>query len=100
MKKTILLALPFLLFGDRYMLISLIGVMFFSMTMSVTLAVLVSVLPDAPGLAFGLTASALWPGMIAGQLMTLTGPALWLCVLFSFGFGLWAMLYAERKIET
>ena len=56
-------------------------------------------MPDAPGLAFGLAASALWPGMLAGQLLTLTGPALWACVLITFGFGLYAILYAERKMK-
>jgi hypothetical protein len=65
-KKTALLsaalALPFLLCGDQHMFVSLIGVMFFSMTMSVTLALLVSVLPRTPGLAFGLTTIGLFLG--------------------------------------
>lgn len=55
-------ALPFLLLGDEHMLVSLVGVMFFSMTMSVTLALLVSVLPETPGLAFGLTTIGLFLG--------------------------------------
>lgn len=57
-----LLAIPFLCFGDNYMLISLIGVMMFSMTMSITLAVLTSVLKNTPGLAFGLTTIGLFLG--------------------------------------
>lgn len=65
-KKTavtsLMLALPFLLFGDNNMYVSLLGVMFFSMTMSVTLAVIVSVLPKAPGLAFGFTTIGLFLG--------------------------------------
>ena len=65
-KKTALLsvalALPFLLCGDQHMFVSLIGVMLFSMTMSVTLALLVSVLPRTPGLAFGLTTIGLFLG--------------------------------------
>ena len=61
---SIAVALPFLLCGDNHMLISLIGVMFFSMTMSVTLAVLVSVLPNAPGLAFGFTTIGLFLGTV------------------------------------
>lgn len=65
-KKTAMLsavlALPFLLIGDQHMLVSLIGVMFFSMTMSITLALLVSVLPRTPGLAFGLTTIGLFLG--------------------------------------
>ncbi|MBQ3150797.1 MAG: hypothetical protein IJB86_06085 [Clostridia bacterium] len=55
-------AVPFLLFGDNVMLISLVGVMLFSMTMPITLAVLVSVLKYSPGLAFGLTTIGLFLG--------------------------------------
>ena len=57
-----LLAIPFLCFGDNIMIVSLIGVMFFSMTMSITLAILVSVLKKTPGLAFGLTTIGLFLG--------------------------------------
>ena len=57
-----LLAIPFLCLGDNYMLISLIGVMMFSMTMAITLAILVSVLKKKPGLAFGLTTIGLFLG--------------------------------------
>lgn len=59
LRKTVLLstlgALPFLLFGNRNMPLSLIGLLLFSMTMAVTLGLLVSVLPDRPGVAFGFT---------------------------------------------
>ena len=57
-----LLAIPFLCFGDNIMIISLIGVMFFSMTMAITLAILVSCLKKNPGLAFGLTTIGLFLG--------------------------------------
>ncbi len=57
-----LLAIPFLCFGDNLMIISLIGVMFFSMTMAITLGILVSVLKNAKGLAFGLTTIGLFIG--------------------------------------
>lgn len=57
-----LLAIPFLCFGDSIMVISLLGVMAFSMTMSITLAILVSVLKKKPGLAFGLTTIGLFLG--------------------------------------
>lgn len=55
-------ALPFLLFGDNIMYISLIGIMLFSMTMSITLGILVSALYRTPGLAFGLTTIGLFMG--------------------------------------
>ena len=57
-----LLAIPFLCFGDNLMLVSIIGVMFFSMTMSITLGILVSVLKNSPGLAFGITTIGLFLG--------------------------------------
>lgn len=59
-----ILAIPFLCFGDNLMLVSLIGVMFFSMTMSITLAILVSILKKTPGLAFGLTTIGLFLGTV------------------------------------
>ncbi len=57
-----LFAIPFLCLGDNYMFISLIGVMFFSMTMAITLAILTSVYKNKPGLAFGFTTIGLFLG--------------------------------------
>lgn len=57
-----ILAIPFLLFGDNLMIVSLIGVMLFSMTMSITLGILVSTLKNNPGLSFGLTTIGLFLG--------------------------------------
>ena len=59
-----LVAIPFLCFGDNIMVISLIGIMFFSMTMSITLGILLSVLKNNPGLAFGITTIGLFIGTI------------------------------------
>ena len=59
-----LIAIPFLCFGDNYMFISLIGVMMFSMTMSITLALLASVYKKRPGLAFGFTTIGLFLGTV------------------------------------
>ena len=68
MRKTalwsVLLAIPFLIIGDKLMVVSLIGVMFFSMTMAVTLGLLVDVLKTAPGLAFGYTTIGLFVGSL------------------------------------
>ena len=67
-KKTsyisILGSVPFLLFGDKNMFLSIIGVAFFSMTMAVTLALLISVLPKKVGLAFGVTTIGLFLGSV------------------------------------
>ena len=84
-------ALPFLLIGDNYMMVSLLGVMLFSMTMSITLALLVSVLKDRPGYAFGFTTIGLFLGSVpiffyrpANQtvnILTLVGLTV-LCLIF------------------
>ena len=55
-------ALPFLMFGDNNIAVSLVGVFLFSMTMAITLGILVSVLKNSPGLAFGLTTIGLFLG--------------------------------------
>lgn len=57
-----LIAIPFLSFGDNIMVISLIGVMFFSMTMAITLGMLASIFKKHPGLAFGYTTIGLFLG--------------------------------------
>ena len=69
-----LLALPFLLFGDQNMYLSLIGIMLFSMTMPVTLALLVSRLKKSPGIAFGLTTIGLFIGSLPAFFFTIDSP--------------------------
>lgn len=54
--------LPFLLAGNRLMLLSLIGVALFSMTMPVTVGILASAFPKRPGFAFGITTTGLFLG--------------------------------------
>lgn len=67
-RKTSLLstvgALPFLLFGDQVMFVSLFGIMLFSMTMAVTLGLIVSELKRYPGVAFGFTTTGLFLGSL------------------------------------
>jgi len=59
-----LCAMPLLMFGNSRMYISLFGVMMFSMTMAVTLALLVSELKKTPGIAFGFTTIGLFLGLV------------------------------------
>lgn len=66
MKKTIiistLISIPFLIVGDNLMFLSLVGIMLFSMTMSITLGIITSVLKNNPGLSFGMTTIGLFLG--------------------------------------
>ncbi len=59
-----LLAIPFLCAGKDYMVISVIGVCLFSMTMCITFAMILSVLPKNPGMSFGITTIALFMGIV------------------------------------
>ena len=58
------LSIPFLLAGNQIMWISIIGVFLFSLTMSITFGMLLSVIKNNPGLAFGVTTLALFVGML------------------------------------
>jgi len=64
-----ILSVPVLLLSDHIMWTSLIGVALFSMTMAVTLGGLVSVLPENPGIAFGITTI----GLLIGSVSTFIG---------------------------
>ena len=55
--------LPFLLFGNGNMWVSLFGIMLFSMTMPITVAILVSAFPKMVGFAFGITTVGLFAGV-------------------------------------
>ncbi len=81
-------------FCGAWMLPSLLGQFALNLTMPITLWLLYCAMPDAPGFAFGLAASALWPGTLGGMLIELTGPARRVLLLLSFLFGLWAILFS------
>lgn len=59
-----LLCIPFLLFGKELMLVSVFGVFCFSLTMSITFGMLLSVIRESPGSAFGVTTAALFVGLL------------------------------------
>ncbi len=61
---SLIVSLPFLLFGNSIMLLSLIGIGLFSMTMPVTIAILLSKLPEKPCFSFGITTVALFVGTL------------------------------------
>lgn len=83
-------------FCSEWMVPSLAGQFLLNLTMPVTLWLLYRAMPDSPGFAFGLAASALWPGTLIGRMMS--GQYLWLCVLVSFAFALASILFAEKRI--
>ena len=101
--KTAWLSIPLaavcIAFFSGYAVPSLLGQLLLNLTMPVTLWLLYRAMPGEPAFAFGLAASALWPGTIAGMLFQLTGPALWACVIVSFAFGLFAILYSVKTLH-
>lgn len=61
---TTILCIPFLIFGEEQMYVSILGVFLFSMTMSITYAMLLSIIKDNPGKAFGFTTIGLFLGLV------------------------------------
>lgn len=57
-------SIPFLILGRDNMLISVFGIMLFSMTMAVTFGMTLTALPQNPGLAFGITTIGLFIGTL------------------------------------
>lgn len=101
--KTALVSMPLagllIAFCSAWMLPSLAGQLLVNLTMPLTLYLMYRAIPDSPGFAFGLAASALWPGTIAGNLIQLTG--LWqsALIILCFVLGLISILYSKRRIE-
>jgi hypothetical protein len=60
---SLLVSLPFLAFGNSIMILSLLGVMLYSMTMPITVGLLVSKFKNAHCFAFGITTIALFLGI-------------------------------------
>jgi len=61
---TTLGSIPFLIAGENLMIVSIIGIFLFSMTMSITFGMLLSIIGKNPGLAFGITTVALACGVL------------------------------------
>ena len=79
--------------------LSLAGQLLINLTMPVTLWLLYRLMPKDPGLAFGLAASALWPGTIIGMFIELTGAAGSVLIIASFLFGAGAIIYSVKFIR-
>lgn len=90
-----LLSIPFLVWGDKMMVVSIVGVFLFSMTMSITFGMALSVPGMWPGVAFGVTTIGLFlglmPVMITGHLPLLVNDII--VVVFSIiaAYFLWKL---------
>lgn len=76
------LALPLLIVGSRNMIVSLLGVLLFSMTMAISFGILLSHFPGQPGFAFGVTTFALSVGTMPAFFIRLPG-LVWSCVVIT-----------------
>ncbi len=66
-------SLPLLIFGSNAVLISLLGILLFNIQMPITLGICAERLPKNPGLAFGLTTTALLLGTVPSFFAVLSG---------------------------
>ncbi len=94
---TVVIAAVCTAFFASSMSLSLIGQFMLNLSMPVTLWLLYMLMPEEPGLAFGLAASALWPGTLAGMLIKLTGPAQKILIIICFVSGLFAIIYSDKE---
>lgn len=89
---TSLACIPFLIFGENLMVVSIIGIFIFSMTMPITFGMFLCVVKDNPGLAFGGTTLGLFAGTLPVFLGWNTSPAvncvmvILLSIACAFGF--------------
>ena len=86
-------------FAHSNPVLSLIGQFLINLTMPVTLWLMCLAVPYEPGFAFGLAAAALWPGVLAGILVSFTGVWRALCVIICFACGTAAILYSVKKLK-
>ena len=86
-------------FGSDIPVLSLAGQFLINQTMPVTRWLMYRALPAEPGYAFGLAAAALWPGTLAGYLVSLTGAWRWICVIICFLAGTVAISYSIKVVE-
>ena len=91
-------AIFILLFNDN-MILSLLGQFALNLSMPITLYLIYKLYPDRPGFAFGLAASALWPGMLIGKLVELN--TLWsnILTIISFIIGLVAIILTTKELN-
>ena len=82
-----LLAIPFLMLGGSNMVVSCIGVFFFSLTMSVTFVMCLSCIKQNPGIAFGITTVGLLLGSLPALfLSSIPYERVFVCVLSLLSF--------------
>ena len=97
---SLLVALPLVLFAGNWIIPSVIGQFALNLTMPVTLWLLYLEMPSSPGFAFGLAASALWPGTLIGGILKLEGFLQQFVVGFCFLFALFAVVFAVHHLNN
>ena len=88
-----------LVFFSGMMVPSLIGQFALNISMPITLYLIYQLFPDRPGFAFGLAASALWPGTLIGKLIHLTGVWAGMLTVICFMAGLAAVCIVDARLQ-
>jgi len=92
------LAAFLILIAGRCFVAGAVGQFLLNLSMPITLFLIYRCLPNAPGFAFGLAASVLWPGTLIGKYISVSGEIKVVFILLCFGMALFSILFAERKI--
>ena len=101
-RKMTIVTVPFatvcILLAGKSFAAGMAGQFLVNLTMPVTLYLLYRCLPNSPGFAFGLAASALWPGTLIGQnIPSIPVAGKIICVAICFSIAMYAILDAERR---
>ena len=101
-RRMALLSIPLAIllgmFCEKWMVPSLLGQWALNISMPITLYLLYKIYPDSPGFAFGLAASALWPGVLLGIVVHPHGFWASALLLLCLGAGFFAIYITERRL--
>lgn len=89
------LASVFISFCSQNMYLSLVGQLLINLSMPTTLWLIYGLMPDMPSFAFGVAASALWPGSLMADFISSSSASIFISLII----GLLAILYVEGEMK-
>lgn len=97
---SIMLSMILIIFFRNNLYLALLSQFALNLSMPVTLYLIYRLYPKNPGFAFGIAASALWPGTIIGKLLKASVYGSKLLIISTFIIGMLAIIVVERRIKN